>query len=211
MSSKSAAVNALTFSRVPLILAWLAFAVAFEFHRSLPLLVAACAMMFLSGITDLFDGILARRWNVVTSLGKMADPLMDKVFYVVVFPSLVWLIMHQGGGNFHSLLMLSFTILYILRDLWVTFLRSVGSAFGADVAAMWLGKVRTALSFPAAGWVYAYLSLRGYLPDSASDADRYWLWSCYVVEFAMIALNIYSGYSYTLSYLPYLRRALEKK
>jgi phosphatidylglycerophosphate synthase len=107
--------------------------------------------------------------------------------------------------------MLAFTILYILRDLWVTFLRSVGSAFGADVAAMWLGKVRTALSFPSAGWVYVYLALHGYLPEGAADADKYWLWSCYAVEMAMIALNLYSGYSYTLTYLPYLRRALEKK
>ena len=88
MSSRSVAVNALTFSRVPFIFAWLGFAVAFEFHRSLPLMVAACAMMFLSGITDLFDGLLARRWNVVTPLGKMADPLMDKVFYAVAFPAL---------------------------------------------------------------------------------------------------------------------------
>lgn len=209
MSLRSAFVNALTFSRVPFIFAWLALAVAFEFRRALPLALVAGLMMFLSGITDLFDGLLARRWNVVTPLGKMADPLMDKVFYVVVFPSLVWIIMHQGGGDFHSLLMLVFTILYILRDLWVTFLRSIGSAYGADVAAMWLGKVRTALSFPAAGWVYTYLALRCYLPES-SRADEWWLWSCYAVELSMIALNVYSAYSYTVSYMPYLRRAIEK-
>ena len=211
MNSRVVFVNTLTFLRVPLIFTWLVFAVLEEYRPGFWMTFIAGASMFLSGVTDFFDGYLARRWKAVSQLGKMADPLMDKVFYVVVFPSLVWLIMHQDGGDFHSLLMLSFTILYILRDLWVTFLRSVGSAFGADVAAMWLGKVRTALSFPAAGWVYAYLSLRGYLPESASDADRCWLWSCYAVEFAMIALNIYSGYAYTLSYLPYLRRALEKK
>ena len=210
MSSRSVAVNALTFSRVPFIFAWLGFALAFEFHRSLPLMVAAGVMMFLSGITDLFDGLLARRWNVVTPLGKMADPLMDKVFYVVAFPALTWLVMHQGGGDAHSLLMLCFTILYILRDLWVTFLRSVGSSFGADVAAMWLGKVRTALSFPAAGWVYAYLALHGYLPEG-SPALAWWLWSCYAVEIAMIILNLYSAYTYTVAYLPYLRLALERK
>jgi CDP-diacylglycerol--glycerol-3-phosphate 3-phosphatidyltransferase len=210
VSPRSVAVNALTFSRVPLIFAWLGFALAFEFRRSVPLMVAACGMMFLSGITDLFDGLLARRWNVVTPLGKMADPLMDKVFYAVAFPALTWLVMHQNGGEAHSLLMLVFTILYILRDLWVTFLRSVGAAFGADVAAMWLGKVRTALSFPAAGWVYAYLAMRLYLPD-ASPAGVWWLWSCYAVEAAMIVLNLYSAYAYTMAYLPYLRLALERK
>ena len=50
--------------------------------------------------------------------------------------------------------MMSFTILYMLRDTWVTFMRMVGTLYVADVAAAWLGKVRTALSFPGAGWVY---------------------------------------------------------
>ena len=54
--------------------------------------------MFLSGLTDLWDGRLARQWGVVSTLGKMADPLMDKVFYLVAFPVLVWHAAHSGAG-----------------------------------------------------------------------------------------------------------------
>ena len=86
MSSKSVIVNTLTFSRVPLIVAWLVLAVVEDFYPSIWLIVTAAVCMFLSGITDALDGMLARRWNVVSPLGKMADPLMDKVFYVVTFP-----------------------------------------------------------------------------------------------------------------------------
>ena len=207
MNGKRIFVNALTFSRVPFIFAWLALAIAQEYRGGFALGVWACAMMLLSGLSDLFDGMLARRWQVVSTLGKMADPLMDKVFYVVAFPSLTWLIAHQGENGVHALAMLAFTILYLLRDLWVTFMRSIGTMFGADVAAMYLGKVRTALSFPCAGWVYMYLCFRALAPAAW---DRPWLLSCYGVELVLLALTLVSLWTYTAAYMPYLRRALER-
>ena len=214
MKTERLIVNVLTFSRVPLIFAWLGFALAQEFtitptcDGSFSLAVAACAMMLLSGLTDAWDGALARKWNVVSTLGKMADPLMDKVFYLVAFPALVWQIMHQGESEAHALVMLFFTILYMLRDTWVTFMRSVGATYGADVAAMWLGKVRTALSFPGAGWVYMYLCFHRMAPESWC---RPWLWSCYFVEAVLIALTLWSLVTYTSVYLPYLKMALARK
>lgn len=207
MNAKSLFVNTLTFLRVPLIFAWLILAVIEEFHYSPWLIFFAGAAMFFSGLTDAFDGMLARKWNVVSPLGKMADPLMDKVFYVVTFPALAWLLLKQGESG-HSLVMLAFAILYILRDLWVTFLRSVGSLYGADGAAMWLGKVRTALSFPAAGWVYAYIVFND-LPFFVS-VEKYMLWSCYLVEGLMIMLNLVSSCTYTRAYSCYLKKALER-
>lgn len=208
MSFHRTFVNALTFARVPLIFAWLGFAVAQEFCGGFGLAVAACAMMLLSGLTDAWDGILARKWGVVSTLGKMADPLMDKVFYIVAFPALVWQIMHQGESNSHALVMLFFTILYMLRDTWVTFMRSVGTLYGADVAAMWLGKVRTALSFPGAGWVYMYCCFHKTAPTSWNGP---WLLSCYIVEGLLVILTVWSLFTYTAAYWPYIRRALDRK
>ena len=215
MNSKRLFVNALTFARVPLIFAWLVLAIVQEFTRGFWLAWIAGALMFLAGMTDMFDGRLARKWNVVSSLGKMADPLMDKVFYVMTFPALTWFVAHQGESDTHALVLLAFTILYILRALWVTFMRSVGSLYGADVSAMWLGKLRTALSFPAAGWIYAYTALHlsglvnAYLP--MESVWRYsWLWSCYAVEGFMTLLNVVSCVSYTKTYLPFLKKALEQ-
>ncbi len=205
---RSRLVTALTFSRVPLIFAWLVFALAQEYRGGLALALGACLMMLLSGLTDAFDGHLARKWNVVSTMGKMADPLMDKVFYLVAFPALVWQIAHQGESEGHALAMLLFTILYMLRDTWVTFIRSVGAMYGADVAAMWLGKVRTALSFPGAGWVYMYCCFHRMCPSSW---NRPWLWSCLAVEALLIALTLWSLVTYTRVYLPYLKKALERK
>ena len=201
-------VNALTFARVPLIFAWLGFAIEQEYRGGFVLAVCACAMMLFSGLTDAWDGALARKWGVVSTLGKMADPLMDKVFYIVAFPALVWQIMHQGESDAHALVMMFFTILYMLRDTWVTFMRSVGSIYGADVAAMWLGKVRTALSFPGAGWVYMYLCFHHSAPKEWWGP---WLVSCYVVEGVLIVLTLWSVFTYTSAYAPYLKKALAEK
>ena len=215
MIGKGTFVNALTFARVPLIFAWLACAILQEFCGGVALAVAACAMMLLSGLTDAWDGKLARKWGVVSTLGKMADPLMDKVFYIVAFPALIWQIMHQGGelSQVHALVMLGFTILYMLRDTWVTFLRSVGTLYGADVAAMWLGKVRTALSFPGAGWIYMYLAFAPMVPDTEGGValKGYWLMSCFGVEALLIVLTVWSLFTYTSAYFPYLQKALEHK
>jgi len=211
-SSKSLFVNALTFARLPLIFAWAILAILQEvgWGDKLVLGVFACAAMLLSGLTDLWDGKLARKWGVVSPLGKMADPLMDKVFYIVAFPTLLWQILHQGGdgSGVHALIMLVFTILYMLRDTWVTFMRSVGAMYGADVAAMWLGKVRTALSFPGAGWVYMYLAFNGLVPGLSAVGRQAWLFSCYVVEGFLMILTIWSLVTYTVSYAPYLRKAV---
>ena len=208
LEAKSRFVNALTFARFPLIFAWLGFAVAQEFVGGFWLGAAACLAMLVSGLTDLFDGRLARKWGVVSRLGKMADPLMDKVFFIIAFPALSWQVARQGEGDAHALVMLSFTILYMLRDTWVTFMRAVGAMYGADVAAMWLGKVRTALSFPGAGWIYMYLAFHRLAPESWRGP---WLASCYVFESLLVALTLTSLFTYTAAYAPYLKKALARK
>lgn len=219
MSRKSLIVNALTFARVPLIFLWAVFAVWEESTRvgaggpSVALAVLASLAMLLSGLTDLWDGRLARRWGVVSPLGKMADPLMDKVFYLVAFPVLVWLAAHQGAGGVQTLPLLALTVLYLLRDTWVTFLRSLGTMFGADVGAMWLGKVRTALSFPGAGWIYAWLCFRHFAPFRAECALVTCVWpaSVLAVEAILALLTLASLVTYTRAYLPWMKKALERK
>jgi len=215
--SQSYFVNALTFSRVPLIFAFMVCAVVAHHVASPWMAVAATVLLCLAGFSDLLDGKLARRWKVVSTFGKLADPLMDKVFFIVSFPTLLWLIGAQGDNAVHFCVMLAFTVLYILRDQWVTFLRAVASSYHADVSAMWLGKVRTALSFPAAGYIYCYLAFRGLLPavcpDSAAAArvDAGFLWSVYAIEAFLIALNVYSCAVYTKVYWPYMVRAIDAK
>ena len=208
LSTKSLFVNALTMSRVPLIFMYLAFAVAGQLCDSFSCSVVAFIAGAAAGISDFFDGMLARRWGVVSDFGKMADPLMDKVYFIVAFPSLVWISSVQGESAAHAVVLLVFTVLWILRDQWVTFLRAIASLYHADVAAMWLGKVRTALSFPCAGFVYFYLAFHRAWPDGAVSAG---LCACFAIEGFLVLLNLYSFVVYTKAYFPYVRRAMGKE
>lgn len=193
-------VNALTFGRVPFVVLFMVLAVLHAYwQRQAWLAVVATAALAVAALTDLFDGRLARKWNVVSKFGAMADPLMDKVFYLVVFPTLLWLLGRHPGEEVHALVMLVFTVLYILRDQWVTFLRSVGALFDADCRANWMGKFRTAASFPAACVIYVYAALHPFfLPQALM----------YVIEAGLIVINVWSIVVYTRQYMPYIRKAL---
>jgi len=198
--AKRLIVNALTFGRVPFVVLFMALAIIHAYtDKAWWLAVSATVSLSLAALTDLFDGMLARKWNVVSKFGAMADPLMDKVFYLVVFPTLLWLLGRQPDEAVHALVMLVFTVLYILRDQWVTFLRSVGSLYDADCRANWMGKFRTAASFPAACVIYVYASLHlFFLPQAL----------IFVIEALLIVINVWSIIVYTRQYMPYLKKAL---
>lgn len=69
--------NVLTVLRLVAVPAIVALLIADEGAEG-PLRWAALAVFVLAGVTDWLDGFLARRWGVVSSFGKLADPLADK-------------------------------------------------------------------------------------------------------------------------------------
>ena len=200
-NAKRLIVNALTFGRMPFVIIFMVLAIVHAYSRQAWWwAVLATVSLGVASLTDLYDGKLARQWNVVSKFGAMADPLMDKVFYLVVFPTLLWLLGRQPDEAVHALVMLVFTVLYILRDQWVTFLRSVGSLYNADCRANWMGKFRTAASFPAACVIYVYASLHPFfLPQALM----------YVIEAFLIFINFWSIIIYTKQYMPYLKKSLQ--
>ncbi len=212
-------VNLITFIRVPFIFIFLVLALIHGWAEQRHLLKEAAepsivwawlAVIFLtlSALTDLFDGALARKWKVVTKFGAMCDPLMDKVFYLVVFPTLMWLLpIGKPLERWHALFMVVLTILYLLRDQWVTFLRSVGTLYNADCAATFLGKFRTAMTFPLCAVIYLYIMI---YPDPG-DSITWFRVLIYAGEAIAIFLNIWSLYIYTRNYLPYIRMSISEK
>ena len=196
-------VTGLTLARVPFVFLFALLALVAQRFPEVPLIAwTAFTCLVLAALTDLFDGYLARKWMVASRFGAMADPLMDKVFYIVVFPTLLYLLgrMDDTVEGTHTLVMLLFSVLYLLRDQWVSFLRSVGSTYQADLRANWMGKFRTALSFPIGCAIYLYVAFQPwYAPRTLM----------YVLEGAGIVVNLLSIVVYTKQYIPYLRRSVE--
>lgn len=123
--------NLLTFARVLMIPAVLVL-----LDRGGPADCFWAAIVYsLAAITDLLDGWLARRNNLVSVLGKFLDPLADKL---IVAATLVWMV---PMGRIPAWAV----VLLISREITVTALRSIASSEGLVIAAGDGGKAKTAL------------------------------------------------------------------
>ncbi|MDX2052066.1 MAG: CDP-diacylglycerol--glycerol-3-phosphate 3-phosphatidyltransferase [Polyangiaceae bacterium] len=123
--------NMLTFGRIgiiPLVL-WL-------LDQGTPKDCVWAAIVYsLAAITDLLDGYLARRMNVVSLLGQFLDPLADKL---LVMASLVWMVPMGRIPEWAVILLLT-------REISITALRGIASSEGVVIAAGSGGKSKTAL------------------------------------------------------------------
>lgn len=93
----------------------------------------AAGIFILAFITDIFDGYFARKHNVVTSFGKTADPIADKLLVVSA------LVMLVERGLLHPVI----AIVIISRELIVSGLRTMTAAKGNVLPANILGKLKT--------------------------------------------------------------------
>lgn len=198
----------ITLGRAPLVLAAALCSLANVFAPAPAWVVAAVALFALSALTDLFDGLLARKWRLTSRLGALLDPLMDKVFNAIALPVAVFIAMYNECVA-HALVLLALDIVSTLRDQWVSFLRSVGSEYGADVKASWFGKVRTVISFLVVLAVHFNLGLETLRlrHDAYEGVAVIPQPALYALEFALLAVTVITGISYTVAYWPHLRRA----
>jgi CDP-diacylglycerol--glycerol-3-phosphate 3-phosphatidyltransferase len=191
-------VQGLTLIRVPLIFLFLAVSVFCGHPLPEIWFIVAFAAMILSAVTDLFDGYFARKFGMTSRLGGYADPMTDKVFYLTTFPTLVYLA-DRIGQHGHARALLVLAILFLLRDQWVSFLRSIGALHNLDAKANWSGKARTLISFPSICVIYYYLQAppRWGLLVPASVV--------YGLEALSMAINLVSIVVYTSRFWPALR------
>ena len=94
----------------------------------------ALAIFVVASFTDMLDGKIARKYNLVTDFGKFADPLADKM---LVTAARRWFV---EIGQMAAWMLL----IVIVREFAVSGLRMIASDKGRVIAAGWSGKVKTA-------------------------------------------------------------------
>jgi CDP-diacylglycerol---glycerol-3-phosphate 3-phosphatidyltransferase len=200
--SKLHFVTFLTFVRFPLVLLFFAAALVNAWRYETWLFSLALGALITSAVTDMFDGYFARKFNVVTGFGEHADPLMDKFFYLVTLPLLVFLA-GKNGNEQHAVVLLVMTLLFLVRDQWVTFLRSIGSMYNVSGGANWAGKLRTVLNFPLICTIY-YV-------EGGCSFQFIPMKLLYFYEGIGVAMTILSIYVYTSKYWPSLIKSAQPK
>jgi CDP-diacylglycerol--glycerol-3-phosphate 3-phosphatidyltransferase len=142
--------------------------------HSTPWRLAAAAVFFLASATDRLDGELARKHNLITDFGKIADPIADKALIgsalicLSVLGELWWWV----------------TVVILVREIGITLMRFWVIRYGV-IAASPGGKLKTVLQSLA---IFVYVLPLG---------GQAWLeWSATVVMAAALALTLGTGADY---------------
>lgn len=138
--------------------------------------IIAGVLFILASLTDFFDGMIARKYNLITDFGKMIDAIADKMLVNSV------LIILSGQGFIHPII----PVIIILRDTAVDSIKMVAGSKGNVVAAIKTGKYKTACLM-----VGIVLTLFYDMPFE--------LWNIHVSDFLLIVaaiLSIVSGVQY---------------
>ena len=96
-------------------------------------MTVAAAVFIIASLTDMADGKIARKYNLITDLGKFLDSLADKILVISIMLGLVYL------GRLSPILVM----IIILREFAVSGLRMIAASKGEVIAARMIGKVKT--------------------------------------------------------------------
>ena len=116
--------------------------------------VIIAIIFFVAGFTDFFDGMIARKYNLITTFGKFADPLADKM---LVFSSMTLLVVTVADGLPDGPLVPVWCfVIMLIREFMVSGIRMLAASRGEVIAAGWLGKWKTFITMVAIWVLFFY-------------------------------------------------------
>jgi CDP-diacylglycerol--glycerol-3-phosphate 3-phosphatidyltransferase len=181
--------NILTFGRLALTIIFLGMVLytPYAAHK-ICFLDAAFVIFVVAGLTDIVDGITARKFNVASRFGRMMDPLFDKIlvcgafvcFAIIGEPKLFGL----GRGTL-AIIQWAVALIVASREIYVTILRHIAEARGINFSATASGKLKMFLQSFAIGTVIIKMA---HVPTAT------WGHWFTVITFAiMLAVTVMSG------------------
>ncbi len=137
----------------------------------------ALIIFILASLTDMLDGQIARRRNLVTNFGKIMDPLADKI---LVYSALVLMVVDTTVPGWMLIVILA-------REFVVSGMRTVAASEGIVVAAAMSGKIKTVLQM----FAVIVLIVANAMPDvkAIMVVGQVLLW-------LSLIMTVYSGYEY---------------
>jgi len=138
------------------------------------------ALFVLASITDFLDGYFARKYNLITTMGKFLDPLADKL---IVNSAMILMI---PIGRIDAWIV----VVIIMRDLIVDGIRSIASSEGIYIQASILGKQKTLAQ------IFAVTALMIHYPFLTLDAHQVGT----VILYVALILTVYSAFDYFIKF-----------
>jgi CDP-diacylglycerol--glycerol-3-phosphate 3-phosphatidyltransferase len=179
------------------------FLLAYMYHQELGLTPSSlpAVLIFLLGISELsdaLDGYLARKYNQVTDLGKILDPMADSIYRLSVF-----LTFTQKPVS----LPIGLVFIFLYRDSVVSTLRTICALKGFALAARLSGKAKAVIQALAALCVLILMLFQAQGLISPSELTQFSTW----IVGCAAAYTLYSGIDYIYSNWPYVKKTLSPK
>ena len=143
------------------------------------------ALIFVfAALTDYFDGYLARKRNQVTAIGKLLDPIADKLLVSSAFISLVELKLAPAW----------MVVIIVGREFAVSGIRSIAASLGHVMPANWFGKTKMVVQ------IFTILVL-----IVADTYKEHWILFGRILLWVTMAVSLLSAVSYVITFMK-LRR-----
>ncbi len=157
--------------------------------------IVGAAIFILTCITDMLDGKIARKYNLITDFGKFMDPLADKF---IVFAALLSILTKDEYSYIRNVFVWAAAIV-MFRELAVTSMRLVASGkSGIVIAANMLGKIKTVSQIVCISTIMLEPVVLPFTPFK----DYHVL--TYLTMTFMAVMTVWSGANYIASYWKYI-------
>ncbi|MCO6454652.1 MAG: CDP-diacylglycerol--glycerol-3-phosphate 3-phosphatidyltransferase [Pirellulaceae bacterium] len=160
--------------------------------------LAAMIVFIIAAGTDAVDGYLARRWQQVTQLGRVLDPLVDKVIISGAFILLAEAMRDMPVGIRGWM-----AVIVVVRELVVTALRSLIEQRGGDFSAKMSGKLK--MVFQCVAVVAALVLLMVVDRELPAWLNQTLWWTMLVSAWLAVLSTVQSGVGYVLAAIRILR------
>jgi cardiolipin synthase (CMP-forming) len=151
----------------------------------------ACVLFSTAAITDWLDGHMARRWNQQSDIGRVLDPIADKLLVAAT------LLMLTASGRLPLGALLP-ALVILCREILVSGLREYLAGLRIGLPASRLAKWKTAIQMTAIGFLIVGSAGPPFVPVTAIGGTLLWV---------AALLTLVTGYDYLRAGLPHLNRA----
>ena len=202
------------YGRPPLVFAGMLCAIAVIWTQSPIVYTIGVVLLFISMSFDLVDGWFAARFELNPRMAQLADRLMDKVVYSIIFPlvavGVMWRV-HFASPNpskgeiLHALLVLLLAVTVLIRDNFAHFMRSFAIRKDQEPEYKEFTRLRTIVAAPVGALLYAYAF---YVPEGPPSNIYFWIsWmgnlplrGLFFIEIIFLIINFGSIAGYVRKY-----------
>ena len=191
--------NFLTSSRIFLVPVFLYFLFSDLSHGK----ILALIIFLIASITDILDGKIARKYNLISKFGIFFDPLADKILILSAFYAFMFIPILSTTVKLWMIILISF------RDIVVTTLRTILEYKGVTMITSKMGKIKTTLQLTTIHLILIFLIIQSY--SIILPFNILYNYSLYFFMVVTTIITFYTGVHYFLYNYKTLGNVILKK